>query len=132
MLKQMYEGSIYKIISYPLLALSKGIVGFGFVGLGYLFYFAVIHIKQKRERELSESLHLLLHIFLSQINGGVDLNLMGLGKSQIMFWFNGVLGSAGTILLFEYLENWYGGNGILRLLWTKFTDHYGDAWYTRI
>ena len=40
MLKQMYEGSTYKIISYPLLALSKGIVGFGFIGMGYLFYFA--------------------------------------------------------------------------------------------
>ena len=106
MLKQMYEGSTYKIISYPLLALSKGIVGFGFIGMGYLFYFAVIHIKQKRLKGIVGIVASIATYLLAQRNGGVDLNLMGLGKSQIMFWFNGVLGSAGTILLFEYLENW--------------------------
>lgn len=46
----MYEGSAYKIISYPLLALSKGIVGFGFVGMGYLFYFAVSYKTETSER----------------------------------------------------------------------------------
>lgn len=106
MLKQMYEGSTYKIISYPLLALSKGIVGFGFIGMGYLFYFAVIHIKQKHLKGIVGIVAFIATYLLAQRNGGVDLNLMGLGKSQIMFWFNGVLGSAGTILLFEYLENW--------------------------
>ena len=100
MLKQMYEGSTYKIISYPLLALSKGIVGFGFIGMGYLFYFAVIHIKQKHLKGIVGIVASIATYLLAQRNGGVDLNLMGLGQSQIMFWFNGVLGSAGIILLF--------------------------------
>lgn len=106
MLGQMYEGRMYKIISFPLLALSKGIIGFGFVGLGYIFYFLIVHVKQKHLKGIVGIVAFIATYFLSQINGGVDLNLMGLGTSQIMFWFNSILGSVGTILMFEYLENW--------------------------
>ena len=74
--------------------------------MGYLFYFAVLHIKQKHLKGIVGIVASIAIYLLAQRNGGVDLNLMGLGKSQIMFWFNGALGSAGTILLFEYLENW--------------------------
>ena len=107
MLEQMYEGRMYKIISFPLLAISKGIVGFGFVGLGYLFYLAMSRVEQRHLKGIVGIVAFIATYFLAQKNGGVDLNLMYLGKSQIMFWFNGILGSAGTILMFEYLEKWW-------------------------
>lgn len=107
MLKQTLEGNTYTLVAFPLLAISKGIVGFGFVGLGYMFYFVMLHVKQPHVKGIVGIAAFIATYFLAQRNGGVDLNLMGLGKSQIMFWFNGVLGSAGTILLFEYLEKWW-------------------------
>ena len=42
MLKQTLEGNTYTLVAFPLFAISKGIVGFGFVGLGYMFYFVFL------------------------------------------------------------------------------------------
>ena len=106
-LKQMYGGIAYKLISYPLIAISKGIVGFGFLGLGYLFFFMISHIRQRHLKGIAGVAAFVMTYFLAQKNIGVNLNLMHLGKSQILFWFNGVLGSAGTILMLEYFEKWW-------------------------
>ena len=106
-LKHTYGGITYKLISYPLLAISKGIVGFGFVGLGYLFYLGILHVRQRHLKGIVGIAAFILAYFLAQKNPGVNLNLMGLGKNQILFWFNGMLGSAGTILMLEYLEKWW-------------------------
>ena len=96
-----------------------------------MFYFVMLHVKQPHVKGIVGIAAFIATYFLAQRNGGVDLNLMGLGKSQIMFWFNGVLGSAGTILLFEYLEQLVE-DGVLKLLWKEFSDYYGNAWYAGI
>ena len=97
----------YKIVYYPLLTLSKGLIAFWFIGSGYLCYFLLKNLKNRNIRFLLGVLFTLSTIYLSQKNPGVDLNLMSIGENSTLFYINGILGAMGAVLILEYLEKWW-------------------------
>lgn len=106
-LEENLDSAMYKLISFPILTVSKGILGFWFVGAGYICYLLLDRIKSRHVRFAAGTVMFLATIFLSQKNPGVDVNLLGIGKYQFLFYFNGIIGSLGTILGLEYLERWW-------------------------
>lgn len=107
MLKAMLTERQYKIVSFPILAVSKGILGFWFIGAGYLCFMLFSKIKERNLRFVIGAVMFVATIFLSQRNLHVDINLLRIGDSHLMFYINGILGSMGTILVLEYLEKWW-------------------------
>lgn len=101
------ESRTYKLVSFPILTVSKGILGFWFVGAGYVCYLLFKKIKERNMRFLIGLVMFVATIFLSQKNPGVDINLLGLGKYPAMMYVNGIMGAMGTILVLEYLERWW-------------------------
>jgi fucose 4-O-acetylase-like acetyltransferase len=97
----------YKIISFPILTVSKGILAFWFVGAGYICYLLLSRFKNREGRFILGLVMTVMTVLLSQYNKGVDVNLMGIGKVSFLFYFNGVIGSLGIILVLEYLEKWW-------------------------
>lgn len=97
----------YKFVSFPILTVGKGILGFWFVGAGYLCYLLFQKLKGRNLRFLVGLVMLVASVYLSLWNPGVNLNLVYLGKRPWMMYGNGILGSMGTILVLEYLEKWW-------------------------
>ena len=64
-------------------------------------------IKERNLRFVIGAVMFVATIFLSQRNLHVDINLLRIGDSHLMFYINGILGSMGTILVLEYLEKWW-------------------------
>ncbi|MCD7894804.1 MAG: acyltransferase family protein [Erysipelotrichaceae bacterium] len=93
----------YMIVSYPILTISKSIIAFFFLIIGYKSFNYLKKLKNKQEFILGLLLTLTT-IFISQYNKGVDLNMMNLGNYSIMFYITGIIGSFGILLLFKYLE----------------------------
>lgn len=106
-LEENLDSTMYKLVSFPILTISKGILGFWFVGAGYICYLLFNKINNRNVRFASGVVMFLATIFLSQKNPGVDVNLLGIGIHQSLFYFNGIIGSMGTILVLEYLERWW-------------------------
>ena len=93
MLKAMLTEKQYKIVSFPILAVSKGILGFWFIGAGYLCFMLFSKIKERNLRFVIGAVMFVATIFLSQRNLHVDINLLRIGDSHLMFYINGILGS---------------------------------------
>lgn len=106
-LKDNFSSRDYKLFSFPLLTVSKGILGFWFVGAGYVCYLVFKKLQQRELRFLIGLAMTVATIFLSQKNPGVDINMLGVGKYPILMYVNGIMGSMGVILVLEYLEKWW-------------------------
>lgn len=100
------SNSIYKIISKPAHALIKGLIAFWFVFIGYYIFSALKRIKSSKLKiALGVSLF-IINIFLSQLNQGIDFNLLEFGSNPILFYVCGLLGSVSITLIFEFLEKY--------------------------
>lgn len=98
----------YALISYPILAVTKGIAGFIFVGVGYLLYKIVDRFPAKRERWLAGIALFIAGIILSWFNEGtLDYNNMHFGELPILFFICALVSSVGWMFVLEHLENYY-------------------------
>ena len=84
MLKAMLTERQYKIVSFPILAVSKGILGFWFIGAGYLCFMLFSKIKERNLRFVIGAVMFVATIFLSQRNLHVDINLLRIGDSHYL------------------------------------------------
>ncbi len=101
-------GSIrYKIVAFPILTVSKGLVAFWFIGAGYICYLLLSRLKNRNLRFLLGVVLFAADLYLSQINTGVNLNLLKIGIHPALFYFNGTIAPIGTVLILEYLEKWW-------------------------
>ena len=106
-LAQHLSGRSYKLVSFPILTVSKGFLAFWFIGAGYLAYKVLEHISERNLRFLIGVVLFVGNICLSQQNAKVDLNLMRLGDHPSLMYIGGIAGSLGTILILEFLERWW-------------------------
>lgn len=106
-LSDSMSGTMYKIVSYPIMTLTKGVVAFWFIGCGYLAYRVLSRVKQVHIRMALGVLLFAGNIFLSQYNRRVDFNLMKTGDVSPLFYVCGIVGSLGTILILQWLEQWW-------------------------
>lgn len=102
-----YSGAKYKIISFPILTVSKGLTAILFIAIGYGGYLLIKKVTNRNYRFLLGILLFLGNIWLSQQNKGVDINLMRLGEHPALFYISGLAGSFGTILILEFLEKYW-------------------------
>ena len=104
--KQM-ESRTYKLVSFPIMTVSKGFLAFWFIGAGYLAYKILEHISGRNQRFLIGLVLFIGNIWLSQQNAKVDLNMMRLGEHPSLMYMGGIAGSLGTVLILEFLEKWW-------------------------
>ena len=104
--KQM-ESRTYKLVSFPIMTVSKGFLAFWFIGAGYLAYKILEHISGRNQRFLIGIVLFVGNIWLSQQNAKVDLNMMRLGEHPSLMYMGGIAGSLGTVLILEFLEKWW-------------------------
>ena len=67
----------------------------GMIGAGYLCFMLFSKIKERNLRFVIGAVMFVATIFLSQRNLHVDINLLRIGDSHLMFYINGILGSMG-------------------------------------
>lgn len=96
-----------KVVSFPILTVSKGLLAFWFVGAGYLSYLILKRVTGRYIRFLLGLVLFIANIYLSQLNPGVNLNHMGLGVHPVLMYTGGIIGSLGTMLILEFLEKWW-------------------------
>ena len=128
-LEGKFSEATYMYISYPLLAIAKGITGFFFMILGYGGCRVLSHIKISNIRLAVGAAATILNIILLQyINGTVDFNNMKFGDIPLLWFLCASLGSFGAILVLEYFERFYsypllgwGGNNSLIIMATHTT-----------
>ncbi len=106
-LEESLSGARYKIVLFPILTVNKGLVAFWFIGAGYICYLLLSRVKKRNLRFLIGVVLFAADIYLSQINPGVNLNLLKVGIHPALFYFNGIIASIGTVLILEYLEKWW-------------------------
>lgn len=106
-LEERLTESQYNLVSFPILAVSKGILGFGFIVSGYICFLVFDRIRERNLRFFIGLLMFMATIYLSQKNLHVDVNLLRIGDHYFLFYLNGIMGSMGTILVLEYLEKWW-------------------------
>lgn len=111
-LKTSVSPLMFERISFFLLTIGKVIIALWFLQIGYLGCRVLQWIPGQSLRFLIGIVLTAANLMLSQRNLGVDLNNMALGDSKILFFFCGVAGSLGALLMFEFLEN-YWSFGIL-------------------
>jgi len=97
----------YKLFSYPFLALSRGIMAFGYIGAGYLLYGVLRKIRRIRDQLATGIICSAAVIVLSRFLRHADLNHMLFGKPFPLYLFCSILGPVGVILLFQAVEHWY-------------------------
>ncbi|MBR2765982.1 MAG: acyltransferase family protein [Blautia sp.] len=117
-LKGQLDSSAYKLVSYPILTVSKAIFAFWYVFVGYLC--ACLLCKKYKQEEtgrrsgtlreivkFAAGLGLsLLTVWLSTKMKSVDINSMILGTKPLLLMVAGVSGSLGAVLVLEYIEKW--------------------------
>lgn len=106
-LSEQMSGRAYKLLSFPILTVSKGFLAFWFIGAGYLSYKILQHVSARNLRFLIGVVLFVGNIWLSQKNAKVDLNLMRLGERPLLMYVGGIAGSIGTVLILEFLERWW-------------------------
>ena len=77
---------MYKLVSFPTLAVSKGILAFWFVGAGYVAYFIFRKLQHRWLRFLIGVVMSAATVYFSQINPHVDINTMKLGENYFLFY----------------------------------------------
>lgn len=97
----------YKIISFPIMTVTKGFLAFWFIGAGYLAYMVLQKLRNRNMRFVIGLLLCVGNMWLSQKNPGVNLNLIGIGKHPSLMYIGGIAGSLGAILILEFLEKWW-------------------------
>ncbi len=128
-LKGRLSEDAYMYVSYPLLAISKGITGFFFMILGYGGYKALCLVKNSNIRlAIGVAATILNIIMLQYIRGTVDFNNMKFGAVPMLWFACATLGSFGAILVLEYFERFFsypllgwGGNNSLIIMATHTT-----------
>lgn len=98
---------MFERVSFFMLTIGKIIIALWFLQMGYLSCRLLQKIQGKQVRFFIGILFTGMNLVLSQKNLGVDLNNMALGESKILFFFCGVIGSLGILLMFEFLENYW-------------------------
>lgn len=98
---------MYKLVSFPTLAVSKGILAFWFVGAGYVAYFIFRKLQHRWLRFLIGVVMSAVTVYFSQINPHVDINTMKLGENYFLFYLDGIMGSLGAVFILEFLEKWW-------------------------
>lgn len=106
-LDDRYSGARYKIVSFPVLTVSKGLLAVIFIGIGYIGYLLIKNLQNRNYRFLLGLVLFLGSIWLSQQNKGVDVNMMRLGANPLLFYIGGFAGSFGTVLILEFLEKYW-------------------------
>jgi fucose 4-O-acetylase-like acetyltransferase len=101
-------GNYYEIIRMPILAITKGITGFLFLGAGYILYILMQRIPNKNVHLMLGILLLIINISAYPINQGVvDFNNMRFGGYPFLYMLCALCGSSGWILVLEYLADHY-------------------------
>lgn len=108
----VFEGYVgafcYQIVQRPVLAVTKGVVGFLFIGCGYLLCEWRKKFPTGRGRLAAGVLLIFVGIFLSGFNrGSLDYNNMNFGEHPICFFFCALINSVGLIFVLESLEQYY-------------------------
>lgn len=109
LLKEAYgESLLYPLISMPILVITKGIAGSLFLAAGYIFYRIMQKLPNKRNRLILGLILSVANIFLNFINSGtLDFNNMRFGTFPLLFFICALFGSAGWILVLEYMVSFY-------------------------
>ncbi len=102
-------------------ALSKGITAAWFLGAGYIIYKLYRHIKERHIKFIIGVSFTVLNVILSQINSGVDFNLLDAGQRPYLFYICGIIGSIGAIALLDFISsyarltflNYWGKNSLI-------------------
>ncbi|MCC8128732.1 MAG: acyltransferase [Clostridiales bacterium] len=98
-------------VSYPCLAIAKGLVAVWFMQVGYLGYFVLEKLRALPSyRFVGPGLGLALSLFtvwLSFHAPHIDFNGMQIGDNPTAFFLGGVTGSFGAMLIFEFLEKYF-------------------------
>lgn len=100
----------YNIVSMPLLAVGKGILAFWLICCGYFGYLFLKRIGSRYIRFAMGIFLSVVNIGISQINTGIDVNSLTLGKYPWLYYVGALLGSFGAILILEFLEKWWKMN----------------------
>lgn len=105
--KDTMDRIMFKMISYPLHAICKGILAFWFIGCGYILFSIVKYVSNKYIRGVLGAVLLIISIVASQYNVSVDLNNLKVGDYPMLFYMGSVVGSLGIFLVLEFLEHWW-------------------------
>ncbi len=111
----------FMMVSFPILAWSKGLVAVWFVQMGYFGYKILSKLKNLSARFGIGIVLSVLTIALSNWNPGIDFNNMKIGQHQWIFFVGSLMGTFGALLVFEFLEkhfklelfNYYGKNSLI-------------------
>ncbi|MCD8051067.1 MAG: acyltransferase [Clostridiales bacterium] len=100
--------SVPLYLSYPCLAVCKGLVAVWFLQVGYLGWFALEKLRARSSyRYVGPGLGLALTLFtiwLSFHMPHINFNGMEIGENPTAFFLGGCTGSFGAMLVFEFLE----------------------------
>lgn len=119
--------SFLEIEFYPALVVVKSLVGLWFYLIGYFFQryaFEYVHGWTRNIKIAVLVTLLVCNIGLTVVNGGVDIDNLGLGTYPVLYFVNGVVGCAFWIgilkLIYEAIEikilNWSGINSLFIMI----------------
>ncbi len=97
----MGSGLAYGILERLINTAGKSLAAAWFIGAGYLFYIFYRRIEDMNVKLAAGVLLSAINLVLSQINTGVDFNLMDEGSRPYLFYISGLIGSAGAIMLLD-------------------------------
>ena len=104
--EKAFSAKKFMYLSYPVLTVSKSLVAFWFVAVGYGSFFVLSKIKNVWLRFGTGVILSGLTIFISRYKGSTDLNNLYIGKHPEIFYLGGIMGALGVVLILEYLERY--------------------------
>lgn len=122
MIEMTYSDRIYRIISMPALAITRGVVGFLFISVGYILYLLMQKYPEKKQHFIVGIIIFIINIMMGKfLTGTLDFNNMRFGTIPAIFFVCALLGSIGWILVLEYVVDfyrfpvlsWCGGNSLI-------------------
>lgn len=93
----------FTLYSFPLITVTKAILSFWFVCIGYYSYDILEKVKGEKSKFLLGIVMSIATLILCRLNPGVDYNNMRLGVYPVLLYATGILGSLGALLVFQYL-----------------------------
>ena len=115
-------GSKFILAQAPMLTISRSIVAFGFIAVGYYFYkFYMEHSHNAIIDLIAAVVMLAIVSKVCSMNKGVDFSMMRFGKIPALFFITGILGSLGIVLIFRIINKylplkllvWSGKNSLI-------------------
>ncbi|MFG6329689.1 MAG: hypothetical protein K1W06_09515, partial [Lachnospiraceae bacterium] len=103
---EMPPGDALDNIIKLLNAIFKGASAAWFLGAGYIIYIFYSRLKEPAIKLAAGITFSVFNLVLSQINTGVDFNLMKEGVYPYLFYICGITGSVGAILILDFITTY--------------------------